>query len=106
MPAQSSFVSIAGVRDSRTWAVDEILLGDDGAFASCWIAGLGENADTHNVRVLLDGVRLANDHVGEPERDGVRQVNVRLPVDVPKGLHDLTVTFGSAVSAPCKVVVR
>ncbi|MCW5980214.1 MAG: DUF1698 domain-containing protein [Bryobacteraceae bacterium] len=106
MAPRSDEIVVNGVRDSRTWIENEVELAGEATFASCWIAGLGENADQSNIRIYLDGERVENAFVGEPDKNGARQVNVKLGSGMPRGARELVVKFGQTVSAPRTVMVR
>lgn len=106
IPPRAESIVVNGIRDSRTWTENEITLSEDGAFASCWIAGLADNCDLNNVRIYLDGARLENAFVDEADNDGVRQVNVKLPPGVEPGTQEIVVRFGTASSTVHRVRVR
>jgi tRNA (mo5U34)-methyltransferase len=103
LPAHTDSVSIQGACDGRTWTPGEAAAG---SFLSCWIAGLTENADRANTRVILGETRLAVDYVGAPDAAGLRQVNAAVPSEFEPGDHILTVECAEAVSPPMTVRVR
>jgi len=66
---------------------------------SLWISGLPANADLNNVRVYLGPARLIPDYLQpEPDPEGYRQLNARLPRTAESGAADLVVRFGDAES--------
>ena len=74
-PATDS-IEVKGACDGRTWIPGEVAAG---SFVSIWIAGLPGNADRANTRVRLGGTALRVEYVGEPDADGLRQVNAAVP---------------------------
>lgn len=93
IPPSSEGLTVHGLCDGETWEK-----GEAREFLSCWISGLAENADTANLRLHWGGRRLELVFVSEPEANGVRQVNARVPRDLPPGEHPFRAAFGPAVS--------
>ena len=60
------------------------------AALSLWIENLPEMADLLDFEVRVGGARATTFYIGAPERDGLVQVNVRLPWDVETGLQPVT----------------
>jgi SAM-dependent methyltransferase len=56
------------------------------AALSVWVAGLPEEAGLHHLEVTADGKPCRLTYIGEPENDGVAQVNVTLPDGIRTGL--------------------
>lgn len=63
-----------------------------GRFAclSLWVENLPESADLLDFEVRIGGVCGSIFYIGAPERDGLVQVNVRLPLNVETGLQPVT----------------
>jgi len=59
-----------------------------GRFASIslWIENLSEDAGIHHLKVCIGGMPGTVEHIGPPNRDGFRQVNVALPAMNVTGL--------------------
>ena len=68
----------------------------DGGFISCWVTGLPENCDRTNVGVYLGETKLRVQYVGEPDSDGMRQINAALPAGMGKGEQLCRVECGGA----------
>jgi tRNA (mo5U34)-methyltransferase len=68
---------LKAVQDGTTWETGRISSGS--GHLVLWILGLADNCDRANIAVFLDRERLLVDYVGEPDENGARQVNVRLP---------------------------
>ena len=56
------------------------------AALSLWVEGLPEEVDLHQLTVTADGTACRVVYIGEPEKDGITQVNVTLPDGVRTGL--------------------
>src|SRR5262249_11738266 len=97
MPVCVECIALEGASDALTGA-SEI-----GRYVSCWVAGLPENADRHNVRLWLGEERLETMWVGA-EEGGHGQVNAALPAGGGSG--DLRAVCGGVESNPLAVVVR
>jgi len=95
----ASAITVAGVYDARLWTQGQVARGPE-AVASLWVRGLPENADRHNVRVMLGARRLMLDYVASPSGDEACQLNAMIPADMAPGDYALTVAVGSTVSAP------
>jgi tRNA (mo5U34)-methyltransferase len=104
MPAVSGSVAIRSLCDGKTWKPDEIDLSQGDSIAM-WVAGLPENADKSNVRVFLDGKRIATLFVERPNEKEARQVNAALPSGVPPGVREATLSVGATVSDPARLRV-
>ncbi|HSW49363.1 MAG TPA: DUF1698 domain-containing protein [Bryobacteraceae bacterium] len=103
VPAEAERLVIREAGDGVTWERDTL----GSRILSLWVAGLGENADRNNVRVLLGEARLSVDYVSEPASSGFRQINAAAPEGFEPGAYSLRVEFGTAVvthDAPVRVV--
>jgi len=96
LPLSPESIRVTGVSDAATWAAD-VTSGK----LSCWVEGLPENADRHNVRLWLGAHRLRVLWVGEGE---ARQVNAAIPEDCPSGEYELRVECGGAKAETIKVL--
>jgi tRNA (mo5U34)-methyltransferase len=100
LPLAVQSITLKDVADGRTWTPRRIQSGH----ATCWVAGLPENCDRHNVRAFLGAARLAVTYIGEPAPDGFRQVNAAWrpglsePAEAPKGDLPFRVECGGVAS--------
>src|SRR5215831_2190928 len=68
---------------------------------SIWVHHLPEECDLLTMKVLADGRECRLTYVGEPNSDGVVQVNVALPEGIRTGMVPVQMTwFGQPVCAP------
>jgi tRNA (mo5U34)-methyltransferase len=93
MPVRSEEMELKAVCDGKTWTPAEVTVAERG-YLACWVRGLPENADRHNVRVWLEERRLMVDWVGEPEPGGLRQVNAIVSADARRAKQKLRVECG------------
>jgi len=63
------------------------------AALSLWIEDFPEECDLNNVAVLADGLACRLTYIGEPEHDGVSQVNVALPQGLRTGMVPVEVLW-------------
>jgi hypothetical protein len=56
------------------------------AALSLWVQGLPEECDLLNSKVLADGRECRLTYIGEPQKDGITQVNVALPEGIRTGM--------------------
>src|SRR5208283_3722977 len=105
VPLRIESIRLAGVRDGQTWAENRLDL-ERGNALTIWVAGLPANADRHNLHVYLDGRRLKVAYIGDLAEDGLRQVNVEVPSDVPRGSGLIGVKSGEqrTDAAPVTIV--
>ena len=104
LPLLAGAIEIAGVRDAQTWASQKLDTAT-GRGVCLWIGGLPENADRNNVRVYLAGHRMNVTFVERQSKTGLRQVNIEVPNDVPRGLLELTVAVGDQQSEPADLLI-
>jgi uncharacterized protein (TIGR03437 family) len=83
-PLRVERLVLKGACDGTTWNASEVKA-LDGGFISCWVTGLPENCDRANVGVYLGETKLRVQYVGEPDPEGMRQINAALPADAAKG---------------------
>jgi tRNA (mo5U34)-methyltransferase len=95
LPLAVQSITVKDVVDAHTWAPHRIQSGH----ATCWVAGLPENCDCHNVHAFLGPARLAVSFIGDPNPDGFRQLNAALPAEAPHGDQPFRVESGG-VSSP------
>ena len=84
LPLRADGLALKGVCDGKTWNAQEVKA-SEGGFVSCWVSGLPENCDRSNVAVYLGETKLRVQYVGDPDREGMRQINAALPADMGKG---------------------
>jgi len=71
------------------------------AALSLWIEGFPDECDLNNTVVTADGLAGRLTYIGEPEHDGVCQVNVALPAGLRTGMVAVEVAWlGRPVCAP------
>jgi tRNA (mo5U34)-methyltransferase len=87
------------VHDSFNWKSGEVT-GTGCGCLSCWVTGLPENGDHHNVRVFLGDTRLSVSWLGAPDAAGYTQINATVPGGVPKGEYTLRIECGGVSSEP------
>ena len=102
MPVKVASLVVKEVADGQSWTPARLQSG----FATCWVGGLPENCDCHNVHVLLGTVPLSVTFIGEPAPDGFRQVNAALAAEAPRGDQPFCVECGGVTSAPLTVRVE
>ena len=73
-----------GACDGTNWNAHEVKT-SEGGFISCWVTGLPENCDRANISVHLGEKKLLVQYVGEPDAEGMRQINAALPVGAGQG---------------------
>ena len=95
LPLRVERLVLKGVCDGTNWNAGEVTAAD-GGFISCWVTGLPENCDRANVGVYLGETKLRMQYVGEPDPDGVRQINAALPAGIGKGEQPCRVECGGA----------
>ena len=102
VPLATREIRIHGVSDGTTWEKNQLDL-SRGDVLSLWASGLPENVDSANLSVKLDGRRLTVIFIEQAE--GARQINVKIPTDLPGGPATLVVSVGHCVTAPADVEV-
>jgi tRNA (mo5U34)-methyltransferase len=103
-PLNVSRIVCQGVHDAIDWKSSEVSVTENG-YLSCWVAGLPENSDRHNVRAFLDDARLTISWLGDPDAAGRNQINVVVPASITKGEHALRIQCGGVTSEPWTVRV-
>jgi hypothetical protein len=63
------------------------------ASLSVWIGGLPRDCDLNHVAMTADGSPCRLSYIGEPEADGVSQVNAALPEGIRTGLVPVALTW-------------
>lgn len=60
-----------------------------GRFASIalWVEGLPQDSDLNGLEILIGGRAGTGLYLGDPERDGIQQLNAALPAGLAGGLH-------------------
>jgi uncharacterized protein (TIGR03437 family) len=109
VPLAAAEIQIRGVSDGSTWAKNQLDL-SRGDVLSFWASGLPENADCGNLFVILDGRRLTVSYVqtleeGQATGDGARQINVKVPKDIPVGRAAISVSVGNSGSARADIEI-
>jgi tRNA (mo5U34)-methyltransferase len=102
VPLAAAEIQIQGVSDGTTWAKNQLDL-SCGDVLSFWASGLPENADCGNLFVVLDGRRLTVTYVGGEE--GARQINVKVPKDIPVGRAAISVSLGDSGTAQADIEI-
>jgi hypothetical protein len=70
--------------DGKTWERDQVRLAPDSC-VSVWLSGMPQNAEREDVRVKLGETELAVVFLSSPDDQQRRQVNARVPENVPPG---------------------
>ena len=71
------------------------------AALALWVEGLPEEADLNNLTVTADGRACRLMYIGEPEKDGIAQVNVALPEALRTGMVPVELLWlGQPVAEP------
>jgi tRNA (mo5U34)-methyltransferase len=104
VPLRTEGIRLTGVRDGQTWTENRLDL-QRGNALSIWVAGLPKNADRHNLHVYLDGRRLKVAYIEERADDDARQVNVEVPLEVPRGVALIGVEAGGQRTDAANVTV-
>src|SRR5450759_3215629 len=74
------------------------------AALSLWVEGLPDEADLNHMTVAADGSECRPIYIGEPEKDGIAQVNVALPEGLRTGMVPVEIVWlGQAVAEPAWV---
>ncbi len=97
LPLNAGRIACHGVHDAVNWTSGEVSVKEDG-FLSCWVSGLPENGDRHNVRVFLGDTRLSVYWVGAADASGLSQVNAAVPGSLPRGEYALRIECGGVGS--------
>jgi tRNA (mo5U34)-methyltransferase len=105
IPVNPGRIVCHGASDSSNWKESEIGMADCG-YVTCWVSGIPENGDRHNVRVYLGDTRLGVLWLGPLDAAGRRQINSVVPGTVAKGEHGLRIECGGVTSEPRTVRVR
>jgi uncharacterized protein (TIGR03437 family) len=107
-PLRVERLVLKGACDGTTWNPSEVKA-LDGGFISCWVTGLPENCDRANVGVYLGETKLRVQYVGEPDPEGMRQINAALPAVLPgdtaKGPQACRVECGGVATESCTLTV-
>jgi len=106
VPPVAGVIQIHGVSDGTTWTKNELDL-SRGDVVSFWAAGLPENVDRANLYVQLQGRRLAVTYI-EAVGGETRQVNVKVPKEIPRGPAAISVSVGSSnvAEAGIEIIAR
>jgi SAM-dependent methyltransferase len=74
------------------------------AALSLWVHGLPSEVDLNRTAVTADGLACRLIYVGEPEQDGITQVNVALPAGLRTGMVPVEIVWlGQPLAAPAWV---
>ena len=105
MPPKVERLQLKVACDGMSWDRREVTVADRG-FISCWVGGLPENCDRHNIRVRLGETRLQIEYISEPDAEGLRQINAVVPGDVDRGEQALRIECGGCHSEswPLKIL--
>ena len=85
-------IEIQGVKDGTTWVNNQFDV-SRGDVLSVWVSGLPDNVDVNNLFVSLNGTRLTVTYI-EAAQEGMRQINVQAPKDLPAGPAAISVSLG------------
>ena len=104
LPLRAEALTLNGVCDAANWNAHEIKAAP-GAFLSCWVTGLPENADRANTTVYLGAKKLRVEYVSAPDPAGMRQINAELPPDTAKGEQPCRVECAGLATASRSLTV-
>jgi SAM-dependent methyltransferase len=100
---RSERVAINGACDGQTWKKAELDFSNGVPYLSIWVEGLGDNCDRSNIFVFLGGKKMLIDFLGEPDANGVRQVNAKLSRTPAESNPSLVIEFGGVRSEPVSI---
>jgi hypothetical protein len=103
VPLVTGEIQIDGLCDGTTWEKNR-LDRSRGDVLSFWASGLPENVDCGNLRVTLDGQRLTVTYI-EGVQEDARQINVKVPKDLPSGPAAISVSVGNSNAADASVEI-
>ena len=103
VPLVTGEIQIDGLCDGTTWEKNR-LDRSRGNVLSFWAKGLPENVDCGNLRVTLDGQRLTVTYI-EGVQEDARQINVKVPKDLPSGPAAISVSVGNSNAADASVEI-
>ncbi len=101
MPLKCGKLEISGVADAVDFG-QEVHSG----FLALWLKGLPENADCQNIRVFVNDGRQPVIFLGEPDAEGLRQVNVQLRPDLEAGNRSVRVKVGDSESEETLATIK
>jgi tRNA (mo5U34)-methyltransferase len=90
------------VTDGKTWERWRVKVGN-GSCLSVWAGGIPDGCEMKQILVLLNGLNLPAIYAGEPDAEGLRQVNATLPAGLPPGKATLRLECAGNTSAPVDV---
>jgi SAM-dependent methyltransferase len=96
----------AVIRKISNALTGESVAPDHGPLAalSLWVDGLPDEADLNQLTVTADSLPCRVIYIGEPEKDGVSQVNVALPDGLRTGMVPIELSWvGTAIAPPAWV---
>jgi len=101
-PQTAGPVSIRRITNAHS---SEPLAPTRGRFASLsfWIEALPAGSDLNSLAVHVTGRPALATYLGHPEPDGLRQLNILLPDQLPTGLQPVSLLLGNSVVASANV---
>jgi SAM-dependent methyltransferase len=101
-PHAAGPVSIRRITNAHS---SEPLAPTSGRFASLsfWIEGLPAACDLNRLSVRVAGKPAFATYLGHPEPDGLCQLNVLLPAQLPSGLQPVSLLLGESIAASARV---
>ena len=91
-------MEIRGVADGMTWDENQVLLRPE-TFVSIWVHGLPDAATTDRPCVRIGSADVEVLFVSAPDKQELRQINVRLGTDAEPGDYEVVVSYGKSVAA-------
>ena len=103
-PLDLGRLKIVGATDAETFDEYQVWLGKE-TWASLWVEGVPESVGRDGVKVRLGEAALPVSYLGPIDKNGYRQINVRLHPSTVAGEYPVAVGCGGAMSAPVRVRV-
>ncbi len=88
--------------DGKTWERN-VIRKRQHAWISVWVRGLPSGASKPEICVRFDGYDLPTEYLGNPDADGLTQVNALIPFGIAPGPVDVNVAAGDLVTPPVQV---
>ena len=96
-------LTIHSALDGKTWEHNLVRMGSEASIA-LWARGL-RAVSKRDVCLLLNGYDIPVVYVGEPDENGLSQVNALLPHGIPPGAVPVNIAAGTSVSPPVQVEI-
>jgi len=88
LPVFAGPLEILRLGDGVSWR-ENVSVTATGRFACLYAGGLADNTDTNNLAIVVDDIPVKPEFVGNRDENGLRQVNVQVPQELPLGKHQV-----------------